>query len=61
MNIKPWIAAFRLKTLPLALSNTIIGTSLAAADNRLKLVNIWTDSTYNRAFTNSVEYGQRLR
>ncbi len=35
MNIKPWIAAFRLKTLPLALSNTIIGTSLAAADNRL--------------------------
>ncbi|MEI6555378.1 MAG: 1,4-dihydroxy-2-naphthoate polyprenyltransferase [Paludibacter sp.] len=35
MNVKPWIAAFRLKTLPLALSNTIIGTSLAAADNRL--------------------------
>ena len=29
MNVKPWIAAFRLKTLPLALSNTIIGSALA--------------------------------
>jgi len=26
---KPWIAAFRLKTLPLALSNTIVGSALA--------------------------------
>ena len=29
MNVKPWIAAFRLKTLPLALSNTIVGSALA--------------------------------
>ena len=32
--MKKWIAAFRLKTLPLALSNTIIGTTLAASDNK---------------------------
>jgi len=31
--IKPWIQAFRLKTLPLALSNTIIGSCLAASDD----------------------------
>lgn len=29
---KNWISAFRLKTLPLALSNTIIGSALAASD-----------------------------
>lgn len=33
MNIKPWIKAFRPKTLPLALSNTIIGSALAIMDN----------------------------
>ena len=31
--MKSWIQAFRLKTLPLALSNTIIGSCLAASDN----------------------------
>jgi 1,4-dihydroxy-2-naphthoate octaprenyltransferase len=31
MKFKSWIAAFRLKTLPLALSNTILGSCLAAA------------------------------
>lgn len=31
MKIKAWLAAFRLKTLPLALSNTIMGSALAAA------------------------------
>jgi 1,4-dihydroxy-2-naphthoate octaprenyltransferase len=36
MNIKPWIQAFRLRTLPLALSNTIIGTCLAAADDKFR-------------------------
>ena len=30
-DIKFWIAAFRLKTLPLALSNTLMGSALAAA------------------------------
>ncbi len=30
-NFKSWIAAFRLKTLPLALSNTIMGSALAMA------------------------------
>lgn len=34
--IKPWISAFRLKTLPLALSNTIISSCLAAADDRFR-------------------------
>ena len=34
--IKPWIHSFRLKTLPLALSNTIIGSSLAAADDNFR-------------------------
>lgn len=34
--IKPWISAFRLKTLPLALSNTIIGSCLAAADDKFR-------------------------
>ena len=29
---KKWIAAFRLKTLPLAISNTIIGSALAVLD-----------------------------
>jgi 1,4-dihydroxy-2-naphthoate octaprenyltransferase len=38
MNINPWIDAFRLRTLPLALSNTIIGSCLAAADNKFR----WT-------------------
>ncbi len=33
MNIKPWIAAFRLKTLPLALSNTIVGSALAVMNS----------------------------
>ena len=33
MNLKSWIQAFRLKTLPLALSNTIIGSCLAASDD----------------------------
>jgi len=31
--MKKWIQAFRLKTLPLALSNTIIGSCLAASDD----------------------------
>src|ERR1035437_7855378 len=36
MSIKPWISAFRLKTLPLALSNTIIGSCLAADDDKFR-------------------------
>ena len=36
MKIKSWIHSFRLKTLPLALSNTIIGTCLAAADGKFQ-------------------------
>ena len=32
MNVKPWIDAFRLKTLPLALSNTLVGSALAVMD-----------------------------
>ena len=36
MNIKPWIDSFRLRTLPLALSNTIIGSCLAAADDKFR-------------------------
>jgi 1,4-dihydroxy-2-naphthoate octaprenyltransferase len=35
---KSWIHSFRLKTLPLALSNTIIGTCLAATDGKFR----WT-------------------
>jgi 1,4-dihydroxy-2-naphthoate octaprenyltransferase len=31
-----WIAAFRLKTLPLALSNTIMGSALAAGDDKFR-------------------------
>lgn len=34
--IKHWISAFRLRTLPLALSNTIIGSCLAAADDKFR-------------------------
>ncbi len=30
-SLKSWVAAFRLKTLPLALSNTIMGSALAAS------------------------------
>jgi len=33
---KSWIKAFRLRTLPLALSNTIIGSSLAASDDKFR-------------------------
>jgi 1,4-dihydroxy-2-naphthoate octaprenyltransferase len=36
MKIKSWIHSFRLKTLPLALSNTIIGTCLAAANGMFR-------------------------
>jgi len=35
-SLKSWIAAFRLKTLPLALSNTIMGSALAAATNEFR-------------------------
>jgi 1,4-dihydroxy-2-naphthoate octaprenyltransferase len=38
MKIKSWIEAFRLRTLPLALSNTIIGSCLAAADDKFRWV-----------------------
>ena len=34
--MKNWIAAFRLKTLPLALSNTIMGSALAAGEDRFR-------------------------
>jgi len=34
--IKSWIHSFRLKTLPLALSSTIIATCLAAADEKFR-------------------------
>jgi 1,4-dihydroxy-2-naphthoate octaprenyltransferase len=34
--MKNWISAFRLKTLPLALSNTIIGSCMAAADDKFR-------------------------
>ena len=34
--MKKWIAAFRLKTLPLALSNTIIGSALAAGEDKFR-------------------------
>jgi 1,4-dihydroxy-2-naphthoate octaprenyltransferase len=36
--MKNWIEAFRLRTLPLALSNTIIGTCLAASDDKFRWV-----------------------
>jgi len=36
--MKKWIQAFRLRTLPLALSNTIIGSCLAASDDKFR----WT-------------------
>jgi len=36
MKIKSWIEAFRLRTLPLALSNTIIGSCLAATDDKFR-------------------------
>lgn len=36
--MKKWIAAFRLKTLPLALSNTIMGSALAAGIDKFS----WT-------------------
>lgn len=35
-NVKSWIAAFRLKTLPLALSNTIMGSALAAGVDKFR-------------------------
>jgi 1,4-dihydroxy-2-naphthoate octaprenyltransferase len=37
MQLKPWIAAARLRTLPLAFSSIILGTCLAAADGRYSL------------------------
>jgi 1,4-dihydroxy-2-naphthoate octaprenyltransferase len=35
-NFKSWISAFRLKTLPLALSNTIMGSALAAGEDKFR-------------------------
>ena len=35
-SLKSWLAASRLRTLPLALSSSIIGSSLAAADGRFR-------------------------
>ena len=36
MNIKSWVLAFRPRTLPLALSCTVAGSCLAAADNKFR-------------------------
>jgi len=36
MDFKSWIHAFRLKTLPLAISNTIIGSCLALSDDKFR-------------------------
>ncbi len=36
MNLKIWISAFRLRTLPLALSSILMGTFLAAANGSFK-------------------------
>ncbi|HPR33192.1 MAG TPA: 1,4-dihydroxy-2-naphthoate polyprenyltransferase [Prolixibacteraceae bacterium] len=36
MNIKIWLQAFRLRTLPLALSNAVMGSFLALADGRFR-------------------------
>lgn len=35
-KLSAWIAAFRLKTLPLALSNTIMGSALAAGEDKFR-------------------------
>ena len=35
-GLSVWISAFRLRTLPLAISNTIIGSCLAAADDKFR-------------------------
>ncbi|SFF23040.1 1,4-dihydroxy-2-naphthoate polyprenyltransferase [Thermoflexibacter ruber] len=37
MNIKVWLSAFRLRTLPLALSSIFMGSFLAAAHGRFEL------------------------
>src|SRR6478672_2540388 len=36
-SIKAWVSAFRLRTLPLALSSIIMGSFLAANDGNFKL------------------------
>jgi len=37
-KIKAWVLAFRLKTLPLALSNTIVGSALAIHDKKFQWI-----------------------
>ncbi len=39
--MKKWIAAFRLKTLPLAISNTIVGSALAVMDGGFRWSVFW--------------------
>lgn len=41
MSLKSWLAAFRLKTLPLALSNTIVGSALAVLDGGFRWPVFW--------------------
>ncbi len=41
MSLKPWIAAFRLKTLPLAVSNTIVGSALAVMNGGFRWSVFW--------------------
>ena len=38
MSIKPWIAAARPKTLPLAVSNIFIGSAIAFSEKKFNLV-----------------------
>lgn len=38
MNLKPWIKAARLRTLPLAVSNIVLGSLLAAGQGRFSLI-----------------------
>jgi 1,4-dihydroxy-2-naphthoate octaprenyltransferase len=58
--INPWIQAFRLKTLPLALSNTIMGSAVAVLDGGFRW-SVFVLAALTTVFSSDYfEHGQRL-
>ena len=58
MNIRIWIKAFRLRTLPLALSSAILGSFLAFAQGTFRWYILMLATTHHSFSADPVEPGQ---
>ena len=65
MNVKPWIAAARLRTLPLAFSSIILGTLLAASMGHFNgwvfILSLLTTLCYQILSNYANDYGDGIR